>query len=181
MKCLPTLSLTLLQAYYKPINWHMSYPADGKAACVNVYKCRCMHLSCSFQRLYLLSSLQWPWVLKKCSCFEGGQSFLFIGRHVSVLLVAQSCPTLCDPMDWSPPDSSVHEIFQARILEWVAISFSRGSSQLRDRTQVSYTVGRFFTNWAASSMPRMSLTIFFFLHYLVMWLLDWYMDSALWR
>ena len=40
-------------------------------------------------------------------------------------LVAQSCPTLCDPMDWSLPDSSVHGIFQARILEWVAISFSR--------------------------------------------------------
>ena len=42
-----------------------------------------------------------------------------------LLLVAQSCPTLCDPMDCSPPGSSVHEIFQARILEWVAISFSK--------------------------------------------------------
>ena len=46
--------------------------------------------------------------------------------------VAQSCPTLCDPMDCSPPGSSVHGIFQARVLEWVAISFSRGSSQPRD-------------------------------------------------
>ena len=48
--------------------------------------------------------------------------------------VVQSCPTLCDPMDCSPclPGSSVHGIFQARVLEWVAISFSRGSSQLRD-------------------------------------------------
>ena len=44
--------------------------------------------------------------------------------------VAQSCPTVCDPMDCSPPGSSVHGIFQARVLEWVAISFSRGSSQL---------------------------------------------------
>ena len=42
--------------------------------------------------------------------------------------VAESCPTLCDPMDYSPPGSSVHGIFQARVLEWVAISFSRGSS-----------------------------------------------------
>ena len=42
--------------------------------------------------------------------------------------VAQSCPTLCDPVDCSPPGSSVHGILQARILEWVAISFSRGSS-----------------------------------------------------
>ena len=42
--------------------------------------------------------------------------------------VAQSCSTLCDPVDCSPPDSSIHGILQARILEWVAISFSRGSS-----------------------------------------------------
>ena len=46
--------------------------------------------------------------------------------------VAQSCPTLCDPMDGSLPGSSVHGIFQARILEWAAIFFSRGSSQPRD-------------------------------------------------
>ena len=45
--------------------------------------------------------------------------------------VAQLCPTLCDPMDCSPPGSSIHGIFQARVLEWVAISFSRGSSQPR--------------------------------------------------
>ena len=51
-------------------------------------------------------------------------------------------------MDCSTPGSSVHEILQARILEWVAISFSRGSSQLRDWTWVSCTVGGFFTNWA---------------------------------
>ena len=44
----------------------------------------------------------------------------------------QSCPTLCNPVDCSPPGPSVHEILQARILEWVAIPFSRGSSQLRD-------------------------------------------------
>ena len=49
----------------------------------------------------------------------------------------QSCPTLCDPMDCSPPSSSVHGILQARILKWVAISFSRRSSQLRDQTRVS--------------------------------------------
>ena len=61
--------------------------------------------------------------------------------------VAQSCPTLCDPMDCSLPGSSVHGIFQARILEWVAISFSRGSSWPRDRTQVSGIVGRCFTVW----------------------------------
>ena len=59
--------------------------------------------------------------------------------------VAQSCPTLCDPMDCSLSGSSVHGIFQARVLEWIAISFSRGSSQVRDRTQVSSIAGVFFT------------------------------------
>ena len=58
--------------------------------------------------------------------------------------VAQSCPTLCDPMDCSLPGSSVHGIFQARVLEWVAISFSRGSSPPRDRTRNSHTVGRLY-------------------------------------
>ena len=46
--------------------------------------------------------------------------------------VIHSCPTLCDPMDCNLPGSSVHVIFQARVLEWVAISFSRGSSRPRD-------------------------------------------------
>ena len=62
--------------------------------------------------------------------------------------MAQSCPTLCDPMDCSPPGSSVHRILQARVLEWVAISFSRGSSRPRDRTQVSRIRGRCFNLWA---------------------------------
>ena len=57
--------------------------------------------------------------------------------------VAQSCPTLCDPMD-----CIVHGILQARILEWVAFPFSRGSSQPRDRTQVSHIAGELFTSWA---------------------------------
>ena len=51
--------------------------------------------------------------------------------------VAQSYPTLCDPMDCSPPGSSIHGNFQARILEWVAISFSRGYSPPRDQTHIS--------------------------------------------
>ena len=62
--------------------------------------------------------------------------------------VAQLCPTLCDSVDCSPPGSSVHGILQARILEWVAISFARGSSQPRDQTQVSCIAGRRFILWA---------------------------------
>ena len=55
--------------------------------------------------------------------------------------VAQLCPTFCNPMDYT-----VHGILQARILEWVAFPFSRGSSQPRDQTQVSHIAGRFFTS-----------------------------------
>ena len=64
---------------------------------------------------------------------EGDQSWVFIGRKKeSESEVAQSCLTLCNPMDCSLPGSSVHGIFQAIVLEWIAISFSRGSSQPRD-------------------------------------------------
>ena len=62
--------------------------------------------------------------------------------------VAQLCPTLCDPMDCNLPGSSVHGVFQARILEWVAISFSRGSSPPRDWNRVSRIVGRRLIVWA---------------------------------
>ena len=56
--------------------------------------------------------------------------------------------SLCDPMDCSLSGSSVHGILQARVLEWVAVPFSKGSSQPRDQTQVSHIAGRFFTIWA---------------------------------
>ena len=62
--------------------------------------------------------------------------------------VAQSCLTLFDPMDCSLPCSCIHGIFQARVLEWVAISFSRGSSRPRDYTRISRIVGRGFAVWA---------------------------------
>ena len=71
------------------------------------------------------------------------------------MLVTQSCPTLCNAVDCSPPGPLVREILQARILEWVAISFSRGSSQPKDRTQVSCTAGRFFTVWATKEAPML--------------------------
>ena len=64
------------------------------------------------------------------------------------VLVAPSCPTLCHPMAYSLPGSLFHGILWARILEWVAISHSNGSSRPRDRTQVSRIVGKFFTIWA---------------------------------
>ena len=76
--------------------------------------------------------------------------------------VAQSCPTLCSPMDCSLPGSSVHRIFQARVLEWVAISFSRGSSQPRDRTWVSHIAGRHFTIWATCEALYMSIWFYYY-------------------
>ena len=63
-------------------------------------------------------------------------------------LVLQLYPTLCDPMDWGPPVSSVHGVLQARILEWVAVSFSRGSSHPRDRTRVSCFGRQILYHWA---------------------------------
>ena len=77
-----------------------------------------------------------------------GCHFLLQCRKVkSESEVAQSCPTLRNPMDYSLPGSSVHGILQARILGWVAISFSRGSSWPRNWTQVFCIAGSFFTNW----------------------------------
>jgi len=70
-------------------------------------------------------------------------SFSHIYETKVILIVTQSCLTLCDPVDYI-----VHGTLQARILEWVAFPFSRGSSQPRDRTQVSHIAGRFFTSWA---------------------------------
>ena len=75
----------------------------------------------------------------------------------------QSCPTLCDPMDYSPPGFSVHGIFQARVLEWVAISFSRGSSWPRDQTWVSRIAGRRFTIWATREARHIKSLIASFL------------------
>ena len=65
------------------------------------------------------------------------------------MFVTQSCPVLCNPLDYSSPGSSVHGILQARILEWVAILFSRGSSWLRGWTCICCIAGRFYTIWAA--------------------------------
>ena len=87
--------------------------------------------------------------LRDFHCQEGrGQGATFKGITYSCTRAQspQSSPSLCDPLDCSPPDSSVHGILQARILEWVAMSSSRGSSQPKDRTRVSCTAGGFFTN-----------------------------------
>ena len=73
---------------------------------------------------------------------------LLEGWPVLKVLVTQLCLTLCDPKDYSLPGSSVHGILQTRILEWTAIPFSRGHSQLRNWSRFSCIADIFFTVWA---------------------------------
>ena len=91
--------------------------------------------------------------------WAGLHSFVLVNGElcstcVYCCLVTKLCPTLCDPMDYSPPDSLVHGILLARLLEWIAISFSRGSSQASDWTCISFTVsGRHFFTTEPSGKP----------------------------
>ena len=92
------------------------------------------------------------------SCWPGGRIMVSAMSFPSLFELAccvkvKSCPTLCDPVECSLPCSSVHGILQARILEWVAISFSRGSSRPRDSTWVSHIAGRRFNLWATREAP----------------------------
>ena len=93
-------------------------------------------------------------LIRVTSCSSVPRAVLILVLKSQVGEVTQSCPTLCDPVDFSLPSSSVHWILQARMLEWVAISFSRGSSQPRDRTRVSLTGGRHFNFWATREVGK---------------------------
>ena len=116
---------------------------------------------CQEPRCSPLVLLPHPWLrgLRSfISCTIGFFTILTLSEWFCYLfcmcvLVVQSYLTLCDPMNCSPPSSSVHGTLQARILEWVAISFSRGSSWPRDWTQVSCTAGRFSTIWTTREAP----------------------------
>ena len=91
-------------------------------------------------KILIVKAMVYPMVMYSCESWT-------IKKAESESEVAQLCPTLCDLMDCSLPGSSVHGIFQARILQWVAIFFSRGSSQPRDWTQVFHIAGRRITVW----------------------------------
>ena len=104
--------------------------------------------------LFLVLNFIWrfsgPWLCwQPVKWIDEVQQVGLIASCAVLCLVAQSCPTLCDPMDCSLQGSSVHGIFQARILEWVAMPSSRGSSQPRDWTSISCTGGRILYPWAA--------------------------------
>ena len=103
----------------------------------------------------------WVTALSLCCCKPSAchltalsLTFFLYKESVVLCLVVQSYPTLCDPMDCSPPGSSVHGILRARILEWVAMPSSWGSSQPRDQTQVSCIAGRFLTVWATRESQK---------------------------
>ena len=98
---------------------------------------------------YFLSQVFLPSLTQSTNLFRNWRHLGLHDGERKESEVTQSCPTPCDPMDCSPPGSSVHEIFQARVLEWGAISFSRGSSPPRDQTRISCVsciVGRLFTS-----------------------------------
>ena len=105
-------------------------------------------------------------------CLGGHYVFSSVDQsptYLVVVLVAQLCPALCDPMDCSPPGSVVHGILQGRVLEWVAIPFSRGSSWPRNWTRVSCITGRFFAIWAIGNpiyleVPNSFICTSFLLH-----------------
>ena len=94
------------------------------------------------------------------------------------VLVSQWCLTLCNPMDCSPPGSSVHGILQARMLEWVAIPFSKGSSWPRDQILVSCIAGRFFTVWATREAPP-EIYIYIWKQILPIWLTFYFLSGIL--
>ena len=122
------------------------------------YCTKCLEMSCltggAYQRVLLLLLLLSRFRL--CHPWDSPGKNTGVDRHFLLQCmkvkreneVTQSCPTLLNPMDWRPPGSSIHGIFQARVLEWVAIAFSRGSSWPRDQTWVFHTVARYFTIWA---------------------------------
>ena len=120
-------------------------------------------MGCCLYRVLGPALIQFFYRIKKSECLYPHQQPILIFQSImqpkqlvfegslkwSEVKVTQSCPTLCDPMDYT-----VHGILQARILEWVAIPFSRGFSQPRDQTHVSCIAGRFFTSWTTRKSPR---------------------------
>ena len=98
------------------------------------------------EKLEMLNSSSGSHIRQKCESTQNIREKWKMGIFkMHCVLIAQLCLTLCDPRDCSPPGFSVHGILQARILEWTAIPFSRGTSQHKYQTLVSYLVGRFFT------------------------------------
>ena len=112
-------------------------------------------------------SFSWLMITQHCKLFTNFKCiYLDFFFNVKVLVV-EPCPILCDPMDYSPSGFSVHGILQARILEWVALPFSWGSSQSWGWTWVSGIAGRYFIIWATRKALFSLTNIYNFIKYLV--------------
>ena len=111
--------------------WPLIYRADSSNSYIYTLVCVCV---CVYIYTHTYMLIAHPTVYQGMCPITGTTKicFPYLSVVVVVVLVTQSCLTLCDPMDCHPPDCSVHGILQARILEWVAIPFSRGSFQPRD-------------------------------------------------
>ena len=107
------------------------------------------------QKIFVRWMDEWmnTWKVLKCLLIDWLGLDRWLTSMCVCVCVVQLCTTLCNPVNYSPPGSSVNGILQARIMEWVAIPFSRGSSWLRDRPPVSCIAGRFFTVWATREAP----------------------------
>ena len=132
--------------------------------------------------------MRFAFILSQCVACLFLPSDVFCHTCIPARVSTQSCPTLWDLMDSSQPGSSVHGIFQARILDRVAISYSKGSSCHKDRTRVSCLTGRFFTTeppgkplWNAkfSILVKYSLSDFLCVSERLLSLVAWYAVS--WR
>ena len=118
---------------------------------------KCLSFFMQFEVIF-----KWQKIYLHPTVWVTGWSYMRNNAEVKWSEVAQSCPTLCNPMDCSLPGFSIHGIFQASVLEWVAISFSRGSCWPRNRTGASCIAGRCFTLLATRELFIFS----FFLHFL---------------
>ena len=122
----------------------LTFPSCSLSSCLLQSINLCQHIRCSWGR-YVTPSRHW-YLLEPWRPRESSLLFLLMqNASVSVRVkLLQSCPTLCNPMDRSPPGSSVHGIFQARILEWISMPPSRGSWWRRDLTCIFYVsyIGR---------------------------------------
>ena len=126
----------------------------------------CKQLLSSIYLFLLFQSMLWCFLF--CEVLN-----IFLEVHISIWLYILIVPSVSRsvvsdslrPMHYSPPGSSVHEILQVRILEWIAIPFSKGSSWPRDGTQVSCNEGRFFTTWELQQRSFTSYYVFIFFNH----------------
>ena len=144
-----------------PKYWSFSFNINSSNEYLRLLSLRTdwFELLCRLKRVFSSTTIQThPLFRAQPSLWSNSHILTWLLEYYIVcVLVAQLCLTLCDPINFGPPDPSVCGILQARILERVAVPFSRGSFQPRDRTWVSCIMGRFFAIWATRNSPHKGL------------------------